>query len=375
MPSETRLCSAGEGSAMLRATVVGRVVSLALLVAIVHGCGDEPPPVQEVIRPVKIVEVGGQRDARREYPGRIRAAQYSEMAFEVPGRISELPLKEGDRVKRGQVVARLDSRDYQAKLAAAEAKLAQAASERDRSRILYEKQVSPQVEYERRARHHDVAAAETRQARKALEDTVLRAPFDGVLARRLVTDFRNVQAKEPVVVVQDDSGFEIKIAVPERDLTGPAGRRPSPDEMTRRLRPRVALSALPGQEFPARLTELAEVAEPTTRTFEATFAFARPERANVLGGMTAKLIVDVPSRSGDGGTAVPAASVVSDSAPAPYVWVVDPETMTVAKRTVELGALSGSEVRVSAGLESGDLVVASGVHQLREGAVVRRLER
>jgi RND family efflux transporter MFP subunit len=196
-----------------------------------------------------------------------------------------------------------------------------------------------------------------------------------VLARKLVTDFRNVQAKEPVLVVQDDSSFEIKIGVPERDLTTPAGRRPTEDEATRQLSPRVVLSALPDQEFPARLTELAEVADPTTRTFEATFSFARPEQANVLGGMTAKLVLEVAAREGSGGSSVPAAAVVSGSGDESFVWVVDPTTMKVSKRAVTLGALSGSDVSVAAGLAPGDLVAVSGVHQLREGAVVRRLER
>jgi RND family efflux transporter MFP subunit len=342
---------------------------------VLGGCGEEPAPPAEVIRPVKIFEVGGQAGARREYPGQIRAAQYSEMAFEVPGRIVEFPANEGDRVEPGQTLARLDPRDYQAKLDSAEAKLQHALAERDRAKILFDKGVKPKAEYELRERLYDVSEAETAQARKALEDTVLRAPFAGVLARKLVADFRNVQAKEPVLVVQDDSSFEIKVSVPERDLTAREGKRASAEEITQRLRPRVVLSALPDREFPARLTELAEVADPTTRTFEATFAFARPENVNVLGGMTAKLVLEVPPLPGVTGTAVPAAAVVSASDPEPFVWVVDPATMKVSKRTVELGAMTGSEVRVLAGLAAGDQVVASGVHQLREGTVVRRLER
>jgi RND family efflux transporter MFP subunit len=348
---------------------------LALSCALLAACGEEPAPPAEVIRPVKIMAVGEHAGARREYPGQVRAAQYSEMAFEVPGRIVELPVNEGDRVTKDQTLARLDPRDYQAQLDSAEAKRKHAVAERDRAKILYEKGVKPKAEYELRERLYDVSAAETAQARKALEDTALRAPFDGVLARKLVSDFRNVQAKEPVLVVQDDSSFEIKVSVPERDLAAPTGARPSLDEITARVRPRVVLSALQDREFPARLTELAEVADPTTRTFEATFAFARPENVNVLGGMTAKLVIDVPPPPGVAGTAVPAAAIASDSGPEPFVWVVDPATMKVSRRAVELGAMTGSEVRVLAGLAEGDQVVVSGVHQLREGTVVRRLER
>ena len=141
-----------------------------------------------------------------------------------------------------------------------------------------------------------------------------------------------------------------------------------------RIRPRVVLSSIPDREFPARLTELAEVADPTTRTFEATFAFGKPEGTNILGGMTAKLLIETAAAQRGSGLAIPASSVVSDGAEEPYVWVADPATMQVSRRSVALGPLTGSDVRIESGLEAGDWVVVSGVHQLREGAIVRRLE-
>jgi RND family efflux transporter MFP subunit len=350
-------------------------VALTLALWLMPGCSEEAPPAPEVARPVKMIEVGQGSVEGREYPGRIRAVQYSEMAFEVAGRIVEFSVKEGERVEQGQALVRLDPRDYEAKLQAATAKLEHSATQRDRARILYEKRVKPKAEYDLAQRFYDVQVADVAIAKKAVEDTVLRAPFTGVMARKLVSDFENVQAKQSVLIVQDDSSLEVKVSVPERDLTGRQDGPRDLGEISRRIRPRVVLSSLPGREFPARLTELAEVADPTTRTFEATFAFARSEQTNVLGGMTAKVLLDVPATQQASGLAIPTASVVSDSGEKPYVWVVDPATMQVSRRTVALGPMSGSEVRIQSGLEAGERVVVSGVHQLREGATVRRLER
>lgn len=339
------------------------------------GGGEEAAPAPEVARPVKMLEVGKGSVEGREYPGRIRAAQYSEMAFEVPGRIVEFSAKEGERAEEGQALVRLDPRDYEAKLQAATAKLDHSATERDRAKILYEKQVKPKAEYDLAERFYEVQRADVAIAKKAVEDTVLRAPFTGVMARKLVSDFENVQAKQPELIVQDDSSLELKVSVPERDLTGRRDSSRDLAEISRRIRPRVVLSSVPDRGFQARLTELAEVADPTTRTFEATFAFERPEGTNVLGGMTAKVLLDVPATQQASGLALPISSVVSDSGDEPYVWVVDPSTMKVSRHTVVLGAMSGSEVRIEEGLEAGELVVVSGVHQLREGSTVRRLER
>jgi RND family efflux transporter MFP subunit len=357
------------------ASIRARQLGLALALWLLPGCSEEAPPAPEVARPVKMIEVGQGSVEGREYPGRIRAVQYSEMAFEVPGRIVEFTAKEGERVEKDRALVRLDPRDYEAKLQAATAKLDHAATERDRAKILYEKQVKPRSEYDLAQRFYEVQAAEVAIAKKAVEDTVLRAPFTGVMARKLVADFENVQAKQPVLIVQDDSSLELKVSVPERDLTGRAGSLRDLAEISRRIRPRVVLSSVPDREFPARLTELAEVADPTTRTFEATFAFEQPEGTNVLGGMTAKVLLDVPATQQASGLSLPTSSVVSDSGDEPYVWIVDPATMKVSRHAVVLGPMSGSEVRILGGLDAGALVAVSGVHQLREGATVRRLER
>jgi len=358
--------SAGRFGALLSAACV-------LLTA----CDDPPPPpAPEVARPVKIFEIAASGDrGTREYPGRIKAGQYSEMSFEVPGKVTEFVYREGSLVKAGAMLAKLDPRDYQTRYDSALAKQSYAEAERDRYKAMYEKDVKPWSEYELRMRQYDVRTSEVREAKKALDDTILVAPFEGVMARKLVEEFEQVRAKVPVLILQNDELLEIKIAVPERDLAGGSGNRQSDEEMTGELRPRVQISSLPGREFPARVKELATVADPTTRTFEATLVFAKPEDANILGGMTAKVIIDLPLARAIEGVLVPSIAVVSDVEAGGRVWIVDRETLMVSPRAVELGELMGKEIEVRTGLEGGEWIAASGVHQLRDGMTVRRYER
>jgi len=322
------------------------------------------------------MEVGGSATGgTREYPGRTKAGQYSEMSFEVPGKVTEFVYLEGALVEKNAVLARLDPRDYQSRLDSAVARLEHARSERDRYKAMYDEDVKPFSEYEMRLKRYDVRAAEMREAKKALDDTILRAPFNGVMARKLVEEFENVLAKQAVLIMQNDELLEIKVSIPERDLAGGSSEKYSNRELSEIIKPRVVVSPLPDRQFSAVLKELATVADPTTRTFEATFLFEKPSDANILGGMTAKIIIDLPPELEFEGLRVPATAVVSGEEGNASVWVVDPSSMTASRREVEVGEFAGTDLQVKAGLTPGEMIAITGVHELRDGMTVRRYER
>jgi RND family efflux transporter MFP subunit len=346
---------------------------LALLAV---ACGQEAPPPEPVVRPVKMLEIreGGQT-VRREYPGAIRAAQNAEMAFEVSGKIVEFVYNEGDRVEQDAVLARIDPRDYQARFDAAKADYENARVNFERAQKLFEEGALAALQRDARRTRFQNADAALREAQKALEDTELRAPFSGVLARRLVDDFQNVMAKQPVLILQDDSSLEIKVNVPERDLARRTTARTRPEEATARLQPRVVVTSLPDVSFPARIKELATTADEVTRTYEVTLAFATPTQYRVLPGMTAKVVVQAPAEHSGRSAAlrIPASATRTDESGEAFVWRIARDAMTAQRAPVKLGGLSGDQVAVLEGLEDGDLIAISGVHQLRDGMAVRRL--
>ena len=275
------------------------------------------------MRPVKIVTVGeAEASAAREYPGSIRANQHADMGFEVAGRIILRLVNEGDWVKKGDELARLDDRDYQARLDQSIARLRKTEADLERSERIYAQNPGAvsqgQIDTERKA--VEVAEAEVRVAEKAVEDTVLRAPFDGIVARRLVEDFQNVQAKDPVLVVQDISLLQIEISIPERDVAAGKTTR-SVDEITRRTNPRVQVSSLPGLEFPARVSEIATTADPVTRTFQIRLVFEPPNDVSILPGMTSRVTI---SPLEDDLVRLPSHATFADDGGAAQVWIVDP---------------------------------------------------
>jgi multidrug efflux system membrane fusion protein len=167
------------------------------------GCAEESPPPEPVSRPVKAFEPGGaSARPQREVPGRASPAKDVELGFRVSGRLAEFPVIEGQEVERGTVIARLDSVDYQADLEAARAIAAAAKSEYQTRVRLFEEEVISKRELERGKRNHGAAAANVRQKEKALDQTVLRAPFAGVIARRIANDRDDVRANQGIVRLQ-----------------------------------------------------------------------------------------------------------------------------------------------------------------------------
>ncbi len=357
------------------------LVPFVLAVAMLASCKEEvvvevePPP-----RPIKIYRLSGQLGSTRpDYPGRIKSKRVVELAFDVDGLIIDWNVEEGQQVRKGQVLSRIDPRDYQAQAEAARARLRLADAEYRRESKLFASGSGTQRDLDVATRSRDVSRAELRIKQKALEDTKLRATFDGVIARKLVTDFRNVAAREPVLLLQDESMMEVVVDVPERDLAGDKAHGNSDFDLARwnaEAKPMVELSSLPGRQFPVKLSELATAADPNTRTFRATFTMEKPKGVGVLSGMTAKLVLTGLLTTAPDDFLVPAQAVVADSQDEPFVWLVDEESMSVSKRPVTVGKITGGDlIVVTEGLEGGEAIAMTGVHLLSEGRVVTEMER
>ena len=354
------------------AAVLVLVCAAALLVS---ACSQETPERESVIRPVKMLTVASfEGGVTVEYSGVVRAGETVDLSFEVPGRIMELPIAEGQDVKRGDLIARLDPADYQQSLNQAQAQFTAAKAEFERFAELVETGAVARRQLDVKTRDFEVAEAQLEQARKALADTRLTAPFDGQIGRRVVDNFVNVQAKQQIAVLQDLSGFEVVVSIPEQDW---ARARPGLTLAQREelISPVITLSTRPDRPIPGRLKEVSTVADPITRTFDVTGAFDPPDDLRVLPGMTARVSVTVPAEMSDWVPQVmlPTSAVLADDDGNASVWKVDAETMQVSRVLVVLGEVTGADVEITSGIGPGDRVAVSGVHALREGMTVREL--
>ena len=350
------------------------LAGLALL--IVTACEQEVEQAPEVVRPVRMLTIatltGGES---LSYPGEILGVQNAELAFEVPGRVVELPAEEGIEVTEGQLLARLDPADFQAKVDAAQADYDNARTTFKRFEEVFAKGAISRQDYDNQKRAFEIAGANLATARKALADTELRAPFSGRIGRVYIDNFNNVQAKQSILLLQDLSELDIIVNVPEQDW-----QRAKPGltlaQQTERARPHVTLPTFPDRRFPARITEVAAAADPVTRTFAARGRFDPPEDIVILPGMSATVTVNINAEDVAGlenAVQVPANAVVGGNDGGSYVWMVDGDTMTVSLAPVTPGQMSGSTITILDGLSAGDRIAVSGVQHLADGMKVRQL--
>ncbi len=353
--------------------VVGTVLGIGMLLGL-SGCSKPAEETAALLpRPIKVFEVhnGGVAQVL-EYPGQIEAAQISLKSFEVEGRIIEMHVKEGQEVHKGEILAQLDPRDYRSDRDFAQANYDAALSVADRVRRLFQQDAISRQELDIAERDLKTAQANLDRAQKALEDTTMVADFEGKIARIYVDDFANVVAKEQVLVLLDDSKLEIVVQVPESVMAIPVEGETDAERVAR-AQPVVILSAIPDKEYPAILKEASETPDPITRTYEVTLEFDPEEDHLVMPGMTAKVKAVIPPNdtTRSAGYVVPANSIVTDWEGKPFVWKLDPESMTVSKVLIEAGAMTEDVVSVQGEVSSGDLIAASGVAYLSEGQEVR----
>lgn len=353
--------------------------TVMLTVFLLVACGSEAPPEKpEIVRPVKLMTLdAGDDRIILEYPGEVSAARSVELGFEVPGKIIELPILDGMSVEQGALLGRLDDADYVAARDAAEANRKASRSAYERAKRIYDQGAGSQAEVDQTLRNIDVAVQDLNKAQKALDDTTLKAPFSGEVSRKIADNFQNVKAKEPILLLEDLSSLEFDVDIPEQDFA-----RMEPGltlaERTERGKPEIEVSTIPGRRFPASLKSFETAADPVTRTYKATFAFAKPGDVTVLPGMTAKVIVHVPEiarKANEVGFLVPTTAAIVDTQGTANVWRYDPDSSQVSRVAVTLGDMSGSNVRVLSGLQDGDTIAVSGAAHLQEGMKVRPLDK
>ena len=341
-----------------------------VIVLLVTACSEDSSPPAQVVRPVKAMTVGDvSAVVERSFPAKVEAYQVADLAFQVPGQIIQFPVKQGEQVQQAALLAKLDPKEYQHRVDEFQAKYDLAVVEFQRAEKLIEGNYVSKADYDKRRTEMDVTLTNLNTAKKDLNDTVLTAPFDGIVAVTYVESFENVKAKENILRFQDISKIDLVIDVPEDVMINI-----SQDQT---VETQAVFRSLGDKPFPLTYKEHATEADPDTQTYRVELTMEQPKELNILPGMTATVQVEMPDpNAGQKGLfVVPSSAVFQDGAGQDSVWVIDKDSMKVHQQAVKVGKLVGNNINIRSGINVGDTIVTAGVHYLREGQEVTLMRK
>ncbi|ABV93005.1 efflux transporter [Dinoroseobacter shibae DFL 12 = DSM 16493] len=407
-------------------------VSRALLV-VVAAAMTGPAAAQDTARPAKVVTVAlTEAEVVRTYPAIVLPSDEVELSFRVGGPVVELPIRAATSVETGDMIARIDPRDFerqiaqlesqrdqsaaqlaalrtgarteeisalQAAVASAEAQLAQAEEQAARTRQLAERGVAAAAQLDNDEAALRVAQANLQAQREQLAigqsggrpedieaaEAGLRGLETQIQIARDQLDDATLRAPFPGIIARryiDDFSIvqpgqpivllqNLQVVHLTFDVPGPDVTALSANGQGN-IRNEVTFDALPGRVFDAEIVEFSVQADSATQTYRGRVAVTSPDETTILPGMVGRVISSAP-----GGTPrlmAPLTAVAAAADSSPFVWIVEDDD-TVRSQPVTLGEASGEMVEILDGLESGTTVVSAGVNHLVEGMRVRPVTR
>jgi multidrug efflux system membrane fusion protein len=338
-----------------------------------------PPPVRAV-KTLVISEAS--RANSRQISGVVKTSKESELSFRVGGRVTSVNVKAGTSVTKGMVLATLDTKSYKLSTKEAQARLSNTRSNfkekkdsLDRQNSLFEQGFVARVEVDKAQAAFNSASSEVKIAKTQLKlnqndqgDTVLRAPFSGKIAKRMVDPFVVVSSGNPVFILQSGASKNIEALIPETLI-----RELSYGDVVR-----VSFPTLKNTNVGGTVIEIGARAE-SGNAFPVKIKLGKTS-ADIRAGMTAQVTFNFGQSNSPSVFLIPVSAIdmrvpeTPDGDPnqksAP-VFIFNKEKQIAEKRVVQIRDVRGNKLEVVNGLKAGDVLIVAGAPFLTEGQKVK----
>ena len=314
-----------------------------------------------------------------EFTAVVDAVNRADLAFKISGELTEFLVKQGDVVKKGDIIAKLDDSDLKIYLAEAQAHYDKAMADLTRAKNLLKTQYISASEFDQIRANAQSTKAQLATANNNLKYSVLTASFDGVIAKVYSKNHQEINAKERIVRLHDLSQIQLIVNIPESIMIH-----------LRKNSVKGGVSAkfnsIDNELFPLEFSEVATLADEYSKTYEVIFTMKSPKNYVILPGMTASVSANLslgrssPEKSNEQNQAsfyLPSHTVLKD-AQGNFVFVVLKHDLGVGKivrKSVVIGDITAQGIEVFAGLTStlstGDYVISAGMSKISSGSLVK----
>ncbi len=284
----------------------------------------------------------------------------------------------GDRIKRRQVLALLDPEPYELTVAEIKAELVKARdnvtkteAEYNRQKRIFEQGAGAERRVEVTEFNYLAAKsavkfqiARLNNAKRDLDRTVLRAPFDGAIANRYIDPFNEVARGQKCFDIFEFTGLEVAISIPEDVI----------EEIQMGQSGQIQFSVIADRTYHGRVTEISKVAG-TANAFPIKLTVEDPDQ-RIRPGMTARVTLELSGEDEKAAYRVPLSAIAQrGDTTKGFVFIYDPQTSTVMKTKITgSSSVRGNDVVISDGVKAGDIIAVAGVSFLEDGQKVKLME-
>ena len=333
--------------------------TLLLLAMILGGCKENKTVKIENVAPVRVKTMEicpSMVESAGRYSGTVEAQKGTVLSFPVAGTIHEMYVNLGMKVKRGDLIAALDSISLQSSYNAAVATLRQAEDAYRRMKTLYDNGSLPEIKWVEAESRLKQAQSMEAIAHKELRNTCLYAPFDGVIAEKEGEVGQNVIPGAKVARLVSAVGQQVRIAVPENEIADVAIGQQAV----------IFVSAF-GKEYRGTVAEKGVVANALSRSYEVKLKVEDADGELLPGMITEVTLLNLQQQA----YVLPAQVVQLDHENQTFVWMV--RNHCVEKQVIECKEFTADGVIVSSGLKRGDFVIIEGQQKVCQGIEVREV--
>ena len=346
-----------------------RITAALCALLFLSGCADDETPAQvpprvAFVEPLQRIEHGPQT---LRFPGVVESVTTTQLAFQVPGRVERMLVDEGERVEKSQPLAKLDRTDYELQLREAEARLRQLEADLTRKRTLLAEGILAPAAVEPLQANVVAARVARDSALRDIDHSTLNAPFDGVVARRLVEPDMVVATGSPVLELQNNQHIEVTVDLPETAALN------VPLNATLQAEGELVIADL---TLPLTYKEHSTQPREGSRTYRLTLRGDPPADYNLLPGMAMRVRLQRPPAAQDDAPSrfrLPLTAVQAAPNGSHYLWLaVDGH---VQRRDLQLERIEADHAVVSGELNDQMLVVVAGGSKLSEDQPIKAERR
>lgn len=342
-----------------------KLVALSLLTLFLQACSDAPAEqlIVEKVQAVKLVPaVSNAKLVNRTFPAEVSAVKTVDLSFEVSGRLIQTQLMTGTLANQGQLLAQIDPTPFKQRVQEAEARLSQATRDLERIEATAKNGLVSQSQLDNAKTNFELADIALKRAEKDLSYTTLLAPFNAQISERFAEKGNYVQAGDIVARLQDVSRYYFNVNVPERLV--------SKYKEGSLVGANAHIISAPDKIYQLEYIEHATQPDPITQTYKVVFA-AQANDTNLTPGARAVVQVSLESQSDEQHLLVPFNALQGNDSEGFHVWKFNRDTAQVSKANVDVLSVKTRFAAIKSGITEGDLIVAAGAAQMREGMSVK----